>query len=120
MSKPKPRSTIAAGNMESIAYFLSTVSITKNEVRNKPSRKPRVPAPSENIPRESRIASIRIANSETIAIANTDRVRINDSPSRLLIILIIHGTQELRQIDTCISSNVVQWREASYKAADEV
>ena len=96
MSKPNPRSTIEAGNIESIAYFLSLDSIAMNEANVKPSKKPRVPAPRENISRASRRESIKIASSETIVIANTERVRINDSPGRLLIVLIIHSAQELR------------------------
>ena len=96
MSKPNPRSTIEAGNIESIAYFLSLDSMAMNEANNKPIKKPKVPDPRENTPCESRMKSIRIANSETVVIANTERARINDSPSRLLIILISHGTQEFR------------------------
>ena len=91
-----------------------------NEVNNKPIKKPKVPAPRENKSCESRTESIRIANSETVVITNTVRVRINDSPGRLLIFLVGHGTQELGQIDTCVPSNVVQRRKASYEAADEV
>ena len=120
MSKPNPRRTIEAGNIESIAYFLSLDSMAMNEANNKPIKKPKVPDPRENTPCESSMKSIRIANSETVVIANTERVRINDSPSRLLIILISHGAQEFGQIDTCIPSNVVQRRKASYEAADEV